>query len=508
MGKSRLVHVVKERVARDPHTRWEWRSSPYYHHTALYPLTEFLQRAVHWPQQETADARLDTLEQLLRQSRLPLEESVPLFASLLSLPVPAHRYPPLSLSPQRQRQKTLDSLVVLLVDLAAHQPLLFILEDLHWTDPTTLEWLAMLLEHIPTAPIYALLTGRPEFQPAWPQCSALTEVTVPRFSRDQIAQLATHVAGGKTLPAAIIAHLVDKTDGVPLYCEEITKGLLEAGHLQETNAHYEVVGTLPALAIPATLHDALMARLDRLLTAKGIAQLGATIGRQFSYALLRHVAQVEEDTLHRELRRLVGAELLYQQGLPPQATYTFKHALIQDAAYHSLLRAPGSSITSALRRCCKRSFPRPPRRTPNCWRITPPKRGAQNRPLAIGSGRPARPGSRSLPGSGPAPHPGLALLTTLPETPARAQQELALQLALGTALQATQGMAPRRWRSPFARARALCVQVGDTPQVVPALRGSVGFMRTEGSYPRRASLGSSCCGWRSSGPAHAPPGGV
>jgi len=337
IGKSRLVQVIKDHLAEEPHTRLECRSSPYFTNSALYPIIDMVQRTLRFQVDDTPETKLDKLEQNLRQYRLPLEETVPLFGALLSLPVPEDRYPALNLTPQRQRQKTLEAIFAVILELAEQQPVLFILEDLHWTDPSTLEFIELLVDQTPTASVYALLTCRPEFQPSWSHRSYLTEMTVHRLSRYQIVQMAEQVVGEKRLPNEIVQQLVDKTDGVPLYVEEMTKAVLESGVLTETNGQYEFAGSVSSLAIPATLQDSLMARLDRLETAKGVAQIGATIGRQFSYALLQAVTQHDHETLQQQLDRLVDAELLYQRGQVPHTTYTFKHALIQDAAYQSLL---------------------------------------------------------------------------------------------------------------------------------------------------------------------------
>jgi predicted ATPase len=276
---------------------------------------------------------------------------------LLSLPVPEDRYPPLNLSPQRLRQKTLEAIVAIILALSERQPLLFILEDLHWIDPTTLELVDLLIDQTPTASVCVLLTCRPEFQPSWSYRSYLTEMTVSRLSPSQVEPLATQVAGGKVLPDEIIHQLVDKTDGVPLYVEEMTKSVLESGMLKETNGEYELAGSITALSIPATLQDSLMARLDRLVTAKGIAQYASVIGRQFSYELLQAVSQLDESTLRRELSRLVEAELVYQRGVIPHATYLFKHALIQDIAYESLLRSTRQQYHQRIAQTLEERFP-------------------------------------------------------------------------------------------------------------------------------------------------------
>jgi class 3 adenylate cyclase len=309
IGKSRLVQVLKEHVANQPHTCWECRSLSYFEHTALFPLTDLFHRLLRFQAEESPDEKLEKLEQMLRQYRLSVEESVPLFAPLLSLPLQEHRYPLLNLSPQRQRQKTLEAIVAILQEHAEQHPVLFILEDLHWTDPTTLECIALLLDQTPTASMLVLLTCRPHFQPAWHHRSYLTEMTLNHLSQAQVAQIVHSMTAGKTLPPEMLQQIMAKTDGVPLFVEELTKAILESGQLKETDGHYERTGAFATFAIPATLQDSLMARLDRLVTAKAVAQYAAVLGRQFSYELLQAVSQLDAATLQRELERLVEAEI-------------------------------------------------------------------------------------------------------------------------------------------------------------------------------------------------------
>ena len=340
IGKSRLVQVLKEHVASEPQA-WltPCQCSPYYQNTALYPLIDLLERvALRFEREESSEQKLRKLEGFLVQYGLPLAETVPLFATLLSLPLTAD-YAPLTVSPEQQKQKTLQTLLTILLRIAAQQPLLFVMEDLHWVDPTTLELLSLLVDQGPTARILVLLTFRPDFSPPWTGRAHLTQVTLNRLPRRQAAEMTGRVAHGKALPPEVVEQVVAKTDGVPLFVEELTKMVLESGLLQEREDRYELTRPLPPLAIPTTLHDSLMARLDRLAAVKGLAQLGATLGREFSYALLQAVAPWDEATLRRGLQQLVEAEFLYQQGLPPQATYLFKHALIQEAAYQSLLKS-------------------------------------------------------------------------------------------------------------------------------------------------------------------------
>jgi predicted ATPase len=264
-----------------------------------------VQRALRFQTDDTPEQKLEKLKENLSQYHQPLGETVPLFGALLSVPIPEDCYPTLNLTPQRQRQKTLEAILAIILELAERQPVLFILEDLHWTDPTTLEFIELLMDQIPAAAIDALLTCRPEFQPTWRHRPYLTEMSVHRLSREQIERMAEQVVGDRHLPAEIVRQLMDKTDGVPLYVEEMTKAVLESGVLKESNGHYELAGSLTSLSIPATLQDSLMARLDRLVTAKAIAQSASVIGREFSYGLLLAGLELNERTLQRDLGRCV-----------------------------------------------------------------------------------------------------------------------------------------------------------------------------------------------------------
>jgi len=358
IGKSRLVQVLKEHVSTEPQA-WltPCQCSPYYQNTALYPMIDLLERvALRFEREESPQQKVGKLEGFLVQYGLPLAEAVPLFATLLSLPLPAD-YAPLTISPEQQKQQTLHALLTILLRIAAQQPVLFVMEDLHWVDPTTLELLSLLVDQGPTTRILSLFTCRPDFSPPWTGRAHLTQVTVPRLPRRQAVEVIRQVAHGKALPPEVVEQIVAKTDGVPLFVEELTKMVLEAGLLQEWDERYELTSPLPPLAIPATLHDSLMARLDRLATVKGLAQLGATLGREFSYELLRAVSPWDEATVQRGLHQLVEAEFLYQQGLPPQTTYVFKHALIQEAAYQSLLKSTRQLYHQRIAQVLAERFP-------------------------------------------------------------------------------------------------------------------------------------------------------
>jgi tetratricopeptide (TPR) repeat protein len=357
IGKSRLVQVLKDHVASEAHTCLECRGVPYYQHTAWYPVIELFQRWLQWRPGEAPGAPLRKLEALLTQAQMALPEAIPLVAGLLALPLPAERYPLRSLPPEQERQDTLDVLLALMEALAEQQPVLMIVEDLHWVDPSTLELLARLIDQVPTARLYAVLTCRPEFHPPWGFRTHLTPLALNRLTRSQVASMVERMLAGQHLPAAVLQQIVDKTDGIPLFIEEMTKAVLEAGGSTDVQAQDGRQGPLPALTIPTTLYEALLARLDRLGSAKGVAQLGATLGRQFPYALLRAVTLLEDEPLQRALAALVTAELLYQRGQPPRAVYIFKHALVQEAAYESLLKRTRRDIHRRIAQVLEAQFP-------------------------------------------------------------------------------------------------------------------------------------------------------
>ncbi len=298
IGKSRLVQVVKDRVEGEGVTRIEFRCSPYYQNTAWYPVIEHLQRVLQFQRDDTPQTKLEKLRGVLARYRFPQADTVPLLAALLSLPHPEGS-PPLTLSPQKQRQKTQKVLVGWLLEEAETTAVYNAWEDLHWADPSTLELLPLFLEQIPTARMLTLLTFRPEFTPPWGAHSPLSQITLSRLGRKQVGEMVEKVTGGKALPAEVLQQIVAKTDGVPLFVEELTKMILESGLLTAGTDRYELRGALPPLAIPATLQDSLMARLDRLAPVKEIAQVAATLGREFSYEVLHAVLPLDEAALQQ-----------------------------------------------------------------------------------------------------------------------------------------------------------------------------------------------------------------
>jgi predicted ATPase len=307
------------------------------HHTASpHPFIEQLKRAAGFARTDPPAMRLDKLEALLARGTERLNEVVPLIAAQLGVPT-GERYPALTLTPEVQRRRTLQALVDQVAALAAEQPVLTLFKDVHWIDPSTLELLSMVIERIRRLPVLVLITFRSEFRPPWTRHEHVTLLTVSRLGRRQGADLVARVTGDKPLPGEIVEQIVARADGVPLFVEELTKTVLESGLLADAGDHFEASGPLPPFAIPATLHDSLMARLDRLAPVKEVAQVGAVVGREFSYELLAAVAPMSANRLNASLEQLVDSELVFRHGEPPGATYTFKHALVQEAAYQSLL---------------------------------------------------------------------------------------------------------------------------------------------------------------------------
>ena len=472
IGKSALVEGLRAQVRAEGLPRIAFRCSPYHTTSALYPVITHIEHLLQFAPDDPPATRLAKLEAGLRPYGLPLAEVVPLLAGLLSVPLPAERYAPLTLTPQQQKQQTLDALVAWLAAEAERQPVLVAWEDLHWADPTTLEVLGLVIEQAPTVPMLHVLTYRPEFSPPWPQRSHITPLVLNRLERPQVEALITQRAGGKTLPAEVVQHIVAKTDGVPLYVEELTKMLLASALLREEADQYVLTGPLRTVAIPDTLQDALMARLDQLNTAKEVAQLGAVLGREFAYELLQAIAPQDEDTLQAGLAQLVAAELLYQRGRPPRARYIFKHALIQDAAYASLLKSTRQQVHQQIAQVFEARFPALVETQPELVAQHYTAAGCTEQAVVYWqrAGQHASDRSAHLEAISHLTT-GIELLTTLPETPERTQHALTLHIALGAALQMTKGHAAPEVEHAYTQARALCQQVGETPELVPVLFG-------------------------------------
>jgi predicted ATPase len=329
IGKSRLTAALLERIAVELHTRLRYFCSPQHTDSALYPIISQMERAAGFAHDDTAQAKLDKLDALLEQSLTPRQNTA-LLADMLSLRNDG-RYPTLELDPQQQRQKTLEALTAQLEALAQGKPVLMIFEDVHWIDPTTLEAIGRTVDRLRTFGVLLIVTYRPEFEAPWVGRPYVTNLTLNRLGEREITAMIDRVTGNKTLPESIRQDIIQRTDGVPLFVEEMTRAVLEADSEGEAQRATAAVPS-PALAVPASLHASLMARLDRLGPAKEVAQIGAVIGREFSHALLAAVVRKPETKLESTLDRLIEAGLLFRQGVAPHATYLFKHALVQDTA--------------------------------------------------------------------------------------------------------------------------------------------------------------------------------
>ena len=453
--------------------------------SAFYPIVEHLQRFLQFVREDTPQVKLTKLQKTLASYRFPQADTLPLLAALLSLPHP-EGVSPLTLSPQKQKQRTQEAVVAWIVEEAEKATVYCAWEDLHWADPSTLEVLTLLLDQVPTTRLLALLTFRSEFTPPWGNRSHLSQLTLSRLGRSQVEAMVERVTGGKALPPEVVQQIVAKTDGVPLFVEELTKSVLESG----VTVGATQASPLPPLAIPATLHDALMARLDRLSTVREIAQLGATLGREFSYELLQAVSPLDEGTLQHGLRQLVGAELVYQRGVAPQATYLFKHALIQDTAYQSLLKSTRQPYHRQIAQVLEERFPETVETQPELVAQHYTEAGliAQALPYWQRAGERATQRSAYVEAVAHLTR-GLEVLKALPDTPERTQHELTLQIALGNPLIATKSFGALEVEKVYARALELCRQVGETPQLFEALFGLCAFHIMRAEYQTARQLG-------------------
>jgi predicted ATPase len=408
------------------------------------------------------------METVLSGYQFSTEETVPLIAALYALPLPEDRYPPLTLSPPQQRLATLDTVLAWFLEEAEQNPVLAVWEDIHWADPTTLEQLAMMIEQCPTAPILNVLTFRPEFVPAWPTRSHTVPLTLNRLERPEVEAMIRHLAGGKGLPGEVIEHIVERSDGVPLYVGELTRAILASGSLTESDDSYDLSGPFSDLSIPATLQDSLMARLDKVPTVREVAQLGAVFGREFPYDMLHAVGVIEEGALRDGLDQLVDAELLYQRGRPPHAKYMFKHALIQDAAYQSLLKRTRQHYHTEVAALLSDRFADTVDANPEILAHHYSEAGDNGQAVnySLRAGQLAMQRSANHEAIGHL-NKGLALL---PKADGNASQELAIQRLLGPAYMATKGYGAPETTKAFERARQLCAIVDDD-SIFPVMFG-------------------------------------
>ena len=463
VGKSRLAHAMARQLAVPGLPQLHYYCSPFHRHSALYPILEQLKRAAQFAHDDTADDRLTKLE-ALADSFGQARDVIALLAHLMSIPG-GERYPPPVMERQQQKEITLTALSSLLVRVARRQPLLIVAEDLHWVDPTSLELLELLVGQVPTLPILMIATFRPEMAVKWTG-EHVTMATIRRLSRRQSLELLQRLTDDKPIPAAISNQILERTDGIPLFIEEMTKSVMELGVLQDAGDHYELSRSAPFTAIPATLRDSLMARLDRLAEVKSVAQVGAAIGRTFSYELLAAILPLSDDAVRDSLHRLAASGLIFTRGTPPRADYTFKHALVQETAYESLLRTRRQDLHKRIAQALGDLFPDVGAEQPELLGHHYNLAGDAERATEywVKAGKRAAERSAEVEAIGHF-EKALEALQTLPETPERSKRELAIRIALLTPIIALKGYASPDMARAAAAARALADRVGEGDQL-------------------------------------------
>ena len=468
IGKSRLTAALMENIAAEPHTRLRYFCSPQYTDSAFYPIISQMERAAGFAHHDTPQAKLDKFDVLLAQTSTSKQDAA-LFAEMVSLPNDG-RYPALDLAPEQRRQRTLEALTAQVAGLASQQPVLMIFEDAHWADPSSLEVFGRTVDQIKPLPVLLIVTFRPDFNAPWVEQSHVTSLTLNRLGEREAGAIIARLVGNKELPADVMAEIVERTDGIPLFVEEMTKAVLEAEGESEARRTVAAVPS-PALAVPASLHASLMARLDRLGPAKELAQIGAAIGREFSHALLAAVERKPQAELGAALDRLIEFGLLFRQGVPPQATYLFKHALVQDAAYGTMLRSRRQQIHTRIATTLENHFPDLAAAQPQLLAQHYAVAGLNEKAVGylLKAGQQAY--LRSAMTEAMAQfQKGLNLLASLPDNRGRQQQEIDLQIGLGHVLQATQGFAAPTAEA-YGRARELAEQLDARDYLASLLHG-------------------------------------
>lgn len=496
IGKSRLVKAMEEHVAQDPQA-WltPCQCSAYHQNSAFYPLVDLLERfALHFEPGGDQTDKLNRLEGFLVQHGFELPEAVPVFCDLLSVPL-GNKYSPSTLSPERQKKLIFETMLGVLLDVASRQPLLLVIEDLHWADPTTLEFLNLLVDQIATTPIFALFTFRPNFNPPWGSRAYLTNLLVHRLTKKKSMDIIQHIAGQKPLPSEVLAQILTKTDGVPLFVEELTKMVLESGQLREEANEYTLAGKLISLKIPMTLQDSLMARLDRLSSAKELVQLCAILGREFTFEMLLAIQPHGERMLRRGLKQLVESELLYQRGVFPKATFIFKHALIQEAAYQSMLKNTRRRYHRKIAEVLIKQFSELATAQPEVIAYHYSEAGLNMEAISYWRQAGQR-ATEHFANKEAIAHftKGLELLKDQPKNPEHTRQELMLQLAMGPPLSSLKGFAAPEVEVACSRAYKLCQQVGGARLEFPALWGLWHYYLVKSDFPKAVTLAEQLLG--------------
>ena len=470
IGKSRLAAALEEHIADEPHTVLRYQCSPYHANSTLYPFIVQLERAAGFKADDSPQQRLGKLESVLAKTGTQARDTVPLLAALLSIPL-SGRYPALALNPAQQLRRTLAALLDQFERLAQKKPLLMLFEDAHWADATSLELLDLVIDRMRRLPVLALFTLRPEFEPPWVGLLNVGVIKLGRLDHDTVEGIVTQVTHGHALPAEVMSQIIAKTDGNPLFVEELTKAVLEGDILVKDEDGYRLGGPLLPLAIPATLQDSLMARLDRMAPVKEIGQIGAAIGREFSYSLIREVAGRNEPALKRALAQLEEAELVFRHGELPEAVYSFKHTLVRDVAYESLLKSRRQQLHGQIARKMEEKFPdilaSQPEIVAHHFTEAGLVESAINYWLKAGNLALSRSANAAVGHL----ERGLKLIPAIEDPMLRNKLELLLQTSLGNSLRTTKGWSSESVKGAYTRALQLCKESGLDEHTFPAVFG-------------------------------------
>jgi class 3 adenylate cyclase/tetratricopeptide (TPR) repeat protein len=490
IGKSRLADELTSRIVDDESLRLRYSCSSYLQSSPLAPVIRQLPRAAGFSDDDDDTAKLAKLERFTVAAALDPNEAVPLLATLLSIPYESV-YPPLKLSAQRQRQRLLEVLVDLLKGSASRGPVLLVMEDLHWIDPSTDELLRMVVEATTQLPVLTIITARPEYPAHWQHVAHVSEMRLLTLDRDDSLTMIDWLCRGHTVPEGAMTAIADRADGLPLFIEDLTKDILEMSELQQRADPIATPGR--RVDIPDTLKDALMSRLDRLGPGKEVAQIGAVIGREFSYPLLSRVVERSEEQLNDQIQQLVGSGLVSMRGPASAASYEFKHALVRDAAYASLLKKETAALHARIAEVLVANFPETVDAQPEILAHHLQSAGEIDRAIALWISAAKLSARKSGFVEAIAQlEEALRLCATQPPSTGRLRLELRVHLALGGIYAEHRAFSSAECGRAYTRALELCRELGDAPQIFAALSGVGSFEITRGNLPRSRALAEEC----------------
>jgi predicted ATPase/class 3 adenylate cyclase len=488
LGKTRMVQMVYESLGHEPCTLLECAGSPYYQNSFLFPVIDLAQRLLGLNELNNPADKSARLHRAVADLGLDSAQVVPLLAELLSLPRPAE-HAAAATTPQQQKRQTFTALLDMLRLMTRQRLVVLVVEDLHWLDPSTLELLGQLLAQTDINNLFALFTFRNEYTPPWPASGDLSRISLNKLTRSQVGSMIHQLCRGKTLPLELFNAIVAKTDGVPYFVEELTNMVLDSQLLRERADHFELISPMAELAIPSTLQDSLMSRLDRLGEDKELAQLCATLGREFAHELLHALSPRDEPSLRQGLENLIDAELFFQSAQPPQARYGFRHALLREAAYQSLLKRTRQQYHQRIAALLKSRFPATLASHPELMAYHCSEAGEHAEAVRywLAAGRHAMRHSANVEAAAHL-RQGLNALAQLPANAATRAQELALQTLLGLAVMMNKGYAALEVEQAYERARELCGSLDDVPAVYPVLSGQWEFYIVRAELETAAEL--------------------